>query len=45
MSVLTSYKPDEKKLIEFLKLYGYDYNSIASALSVFTDWKEQIIYR
>jgi Mrp family chromosome partitioning ATPase/uncharacterized protein involved in exopolysaccharide biosynthesis len=48
MSVLTSYKPDEKKLIEFLKLYGYDYNSIASALSVYrlerTDYI-QIDYR
>ena len=35
MSVLTSYKPDEKKLIEFLKLYGYDYNSLARALAVY----------
>ncbi|HEX5154978.1 MAG TPA: AAA family ATPase [Parafilimonas sp.] len=48
MSVLTSYKPDEKKLIEFLKLYGYDYNSLASALAVYrlerTDYI-QIDYR
>jgi len=48
MSVLTSYKPDEKKLIEFLKLYGYDYNSLASNLSVYrlerTDYI-QIDYR
>lgn len=35
MSVLTSYKPDEKKLLEFLKLYGYDYNSISEHLSVY----------
>lgn len=35
MSILTSYKPDEKKLLEFLKLYGYDYNSIASSLNVY----------
>jgi polysaccharide biosynthesis transport protein len=35
MSVLTSYKPEEKKLLEFLKLYGYDYNSISSNLNVY----------
>ncbi len=48
MSVLTSYKPQEKKLLEFLKLYGYDYNSIASSLNVYrlerTDYI-QIDYR
>ena len=35
MSVLTSYKPEEKKLLEFLKLYGYDYNSISNNLNVY----------
>jgi len=35
MSVLTSYKPEEKKLLEFLKLYGYDFNSIANSLNVY----------
>jgi succinoglycan biosynthesis transport protein ExoP len=35
MSVLTSYKPEEKKLLEFLKLYGYDYNSVANNLNVY----------
>ncbi|MBV9962910.1 MAG: hypothetical protein JO072_11750 [Parafilimonas sp.] len=48
MSVLTSYKPEEKKLLEFLKLYGYDYNSLASSLNVYrlerTDYI-QIDYR
>ncbi|MGN6213165.1 GumC family protein [Parafilimonas sp.] len=48
MSVLTSYKPEEKKLIEFLRLYGYDYGSLASNLNVYrlerTDYI-QIDYR
>ncbi len=35
MSILTSYKPDEKKMLEYLKLYKYDYNSIAQNLSVY----------
>jgi uncharacterized protein involved in exopolysaccharide biosynthesis/Mrp family chromosome partitioning ATPase len=35
MSVLTSYKPDEKKLLEFLKLYGYDYNSLSQNLNIY----------
>jgi Mrp family chromosome partitioning ATPase/uncharacterized protein involved in exopolysaccharide biosynthesis len=35
MSVLTSYKPEEKKLLEFLKLYGYDYNSLSYYLNVY----------
>jgi uncharacterized protein involved in exopolysaccharide biosynthesis/Mrp family chromosome partitioning ATPase len=35
MSILTSYKPDEKKMLEFLKLYKYDYGSIAKDLSVY----------
>ncbi len=48
MSVLTSYKPEEKKLLEFLKLYGYDYNSFANYLNIYrldrTDYI-QIDYR
>ncbi len=35
MSLLTSYNPDEKKLLEFLKLYGYDYNSLTKSLNVY----------
>lgn len=35
MSVLTSYKPEEKHLLEFLKLYGYDYGSFARSLNVY----------
>ncbi|MEO8711489.1 MAG: Wzz/FepE/Etk N-terminal domain-containing protein, partial [Parafilimonas sp.] len=35
MSVLTSYKPEEKKLLEFLKLYGYDYNTLSNNLNVY----------
>ena len=35
MSVLTSYKPQEKKLLEFLRLYGYDYNTISNNLNVY----------
>ncbi|HYJ64803.1 MAG TPA: AAA family ATPase [Parafilimonas sp.] len=35
MSILTSYKPDEKKMLEFLKLYKYDYNSISKNLNVY----------
>lgn len=48
MSVLTSYKPEEKKLLEFLHLYGYDYKSLAGNLNVYrlerTDYI-QIDYR
>ena len=35
MSVLTSYKPDEKRLIEFLKLFRYDIKSLQQALGVY----------
>jgi polysaccharide biosynthesis transport protein len=35
MSVLTSFKPDEKRLLEFLNLYGYDYKSIGKGLSIY----------
>ena len=35
MSILTSYKPEEKKLLEFLNLYGYSYKNISQALNVY----------
>ena len=35
MSILTSYKPDEKQMLEYLKLYKYDYNSILQDLNVY----------
>ena len=35
MSMLTSFKPEEKLLLEFQKLYGYDYKSVSKSLSVF----------
>jgi len=35
MTLLTSYRPDEKKMIEFLKLYGYDYKFVQRSLSVY----------
>ena len=35
MSVLTSYKPDEKQLLEFLNLYGYSYKNISQALNIY----------
>jgi succinoglycan biosynthesis transport protein ExoP len=48
MSVLTSYKPEEKGLLEFLKLYGYDSRSFSTSLNVYrlerTDYI-QIDYR
>ncbi|MGI8952117.1 MAG: GumC family protein [Chitinophagaceae bacterium] len=48
MSVLTSYRPDEKKLLEYLKLYDYDFTSIINYLNVYrvgqTDYI-QIDYR
>lgn len=34
-SMLTSFKPDEKKLLEFLKLYKYDYITIGYNMSVY----------
>jgi succinoglycan biosynthesis transport protein ExoP len=34
MSMLTSFKPEEKKLLEYLGLYGYDYQNLAGALVV-----------
>lgn len=35
MSLLTSFKPSEKALLEFLSLYGYDYKAISNVLAVF----------
>jgi Mrp family chromosome partitioning ATPase/uncharacterized protein involved in exopolysaccharide biosynthesis len=35
MTMLTSYKPEERKLLEFLNLYGYGYKSIEGKLGVF----------
>lgn len=35
MTILTSYKPNEKKLLEFMKLYNYDYNSILKDLNIY----------
>ncbi|MFL5773959.1 MAG: GumC family protein [Flavisolibacter sp.] len=35
MTMLTSYKPEERKLLEFLHLYGYDLKSIAKNLNVY----------
>jgi len=34
VTMLSSYNPDEKKLLEFLALYGYDYKSLTKALNV-----------
>jgi Mrp family chromosome partitioning ATPase/uncharacterized protein involved in exopolysaccharide biosynthesis len=35
MSVLTSYKPDEKVLLEYLNLYGYSYKYVINYLNIF----------
>ncbi|HEV7621114.1 MAG TPA: hypothetical protein VGO09_05255, partial [Flavisolibacter sp.] len=35
MSMLTSYKPDEKKLLELLDIYGYDYKTLTKNLNVY----------
>jgi succinoglycan biosynthesis transport protein ExoP len=35
MSMLTSFKPEEKKLLEYLKLYGYDYKTVGQSLGVY----------
>ncbi len=34
MSMLNSYNPEEKKLIEFINLYGYNYKSVGAGLNV-----------
>ena len=35
MSMLTSFDPEEKRLLELLKLYGYDYKTLYNNLNVF----------
>lgn len=35
MNVLTSFKPEEKKLLEFLSLYKYDYQELTKQLIVY----------
>jgi Mrp family chromosome partitioning ATPase/uncharacterized protein involved in exopolysaccharide biosynthesis len=35
MSMLTSFDPEEKRLLELLKLYGYDYRTLFNNLNVF----------
>jgi len=35
MSLLTSYKPDERELLEYLNLYGYGYKFLITYLNVF----------
>ncbi|MBA2745583.1 MAG: hypothetical protein H0U44_05095, partial [Flavisolibacter sp.] len=35
MTPLTSYKPEEKKLLEFLTLYGYDHKTLNKNLNVY----------
>lgn len=35
MTMLTSFKEDERKLLEFLRLYKYDYNNIINTLSIY----------
>jgi succinoglycan biosynthesis transport protein ExoP len=34
MNMLTSFKPEEKDLLEYMSLYGYDYNSLMKDLFV-----------
>lgn len=35
MNMLNSSNPDQKKLLEYLGLYGYDYNSLARNLNIY----------
>ncbi len=42
LSVLTSFKPQEKKLLELLKLYGYGYSDIMKMLSI--NWQQRTDY-
>lgn len=35
MNLLTSYKPEEKNLLELIKVYGYDYKTITQNLNVY----------
>ncbi|HXB09212.1 MAG TPA: AAA family ATPase [Puia sp.] len=34
VTIMSSFNPDEKKLVEFLGLYGYDYKSLNKSLNV-----------
>jgi succinoglycan biosynthesis transport protein ExoP len=44
MSVLTSFRPEERKLLEYLSLYGYDYTTLTQNIFVYrvqrTDYME-----
>jgi uncharacterized protein involved in exopolysaccharide biosynthesis/Mrp family chromosome partitioning ATPase len=42
MSVLTSYKPEEKNLLEFLNLYGYSYKNLSQNLNIY--WVQRTDY-
>jgi succinoglycan biosynthesis transport protein ExoP len=35
MTPLTSFNPEEKKLLELLNLYGYDYKSLSKSLAIY----------
>ena len=35
MNMLTSFNPDERKLLEFLQLYGYDYKTLNKNMNVY----------
>lgn len=35
MAMLTSYKPEEKKMLEYLNLYGYNYKTIGNNLNIY----------
>lgn len=35
MGILTSYKPEEKKLLELLSLYDYDYSSLNQSFNIY----------
>lgn len=35
MSVLTSYKPEERDLLEYMNLYGYSYKYLSAAVNVY----------
>lgn len=35
MSTLTTFKPEEKELLEFMSLYGYDYKSLSGNLNIY----------
>ncbi len=35
MNMLSSFNPEQKKLLEYLNLYGYDYNSLTKNLNIY----------